>query len=113
MIVIIAQFEFSATARDRVLDITRYMDKNTANEPGCVLYKHSIDVENDNRVFLSEIWTDTEALRAHFASPHFQAFRAAVDGLGIEAKVTQFSGIETAETDSFYWLTLLRESTVH
>ncbi|WP_337958018.1 putative quinol monooxygenase [Guptibacillus sedimenti] len=50
-------------------------------ENGCVAYTlhRSLD---DNSVFVFyETWKDNEALQAHIASPHFQAYRDATQDL--------------------------------
>jgi len=110
MIILIAQFEFPAAARDRVLEIGRHMDLETAREPACIMYRHAVDVSDPNRVILSETWPDASALKAHFRSSHFRAFRAAVPQLAVRSKVVQFEGTAVAATDSTHWKSLVAAS---
>jgi quinol monooxygenase YgiN len=107
MIIVIARFALSSASRDRLLEMVRGMDMDTAHESGCVLYRHALDVFDPNRLILSEIWTDAAALQAHFCSPHFRAFRAAARQLGVRSEVVQFDGSEVAATDSHHWKRLL------
>jgi quinol monooxygenase YgiN len=113
MIVLIAQFEFPAASRDRILEIVRSMDSETAKESNCVFYKHAIDVHSDCRLILSEIWSSVAALRAHFCSPHFRAFRAASRELGLQSKVVQFNGTEVSANSPDHWKTLLHEGELY
>ena len=110
MLIIIARFEFSEASRSRVLAIVRNMDAETAKEAGCLFYKHAIDIDNSNRIILSEIWTDAARLLAHFHSLHFRTFRAAVAELGIRSTLDQFNGIETKADAPENWRSLLRKS---
>ena len=106
MIVIIAQFEFPAAAGEAVRQVMRDMDAETAKEPGCIYYRHAVDVSEPNRVVLSEVWTDAAALQAHFGSGHFAAFRAASRELDIRAKVQQFEASGIDRSAPSYWKTL-------
>jgi quinol monooxygenase YgiN len=86
------------------------MDADTARESGCVLYRHAVDVSDPNRVLLSEIWSDAAALRAHFKSAHFRAFREEARGLGVRSRVVQLQGSEVGANDPGHWQTLLRDA---
>lgn len=108
MVVIVAQFDFPAAARERMLAIAREMDRKTNEEDGCVHYRHARDVTDENRLVLSEVWRDAEALSAHFRSEHFRAFLAVGRELGIQSTLLQFAGEEIDQSDARYWRTLLR-----
>ena len=110
MIAIVAEFEFPAESRDRLLDTVRDMDAKTNQEPGCIHYRHAIDVRNENRLVLSEIWSDAQALLDHFRTPHFRAFRAAAVELNVRTKLKQCEARDIAEDDDRHWKALLRIS---
>ncbi|QPC44418.1 antibiotic biosynthesis monooxygenase [Kaustia mangrovi] len=52
-------------------------------EEGCVEYSYAEDVLEPGRIHVVEVWTDREALDAHFASGHMAAWRSAWPELGI------------------------------
>ena len=60
------------------------MAATSREEPGCVDYRFSIDIDDPLVVQVFEKWESAGALDAHFATPHFQAFSEvilrAVDG---------------------------------
>ena len=54
------------------------------DEPGCIDYRFTIDIDDPLVVRVFEQWESPDALEAHFAMPHFLAFSEvmlrAVDG---------------------------------
>jgi quinol monooxygenase YgiN len=52
-------------------------------EDGCFDYAYSVDLLDPGLVRVTEVWRDREALDAHFASDHLQAWRAAWPALEI------------------------------
>lgn len=50
------------------------------DEPGCLRFDVYQSTETAGLFWLHETYADAAALEAHRASPHFQAFRADVDG---------------------------------
>lgn len=108
MILIVAQFDFPPASSERILAFARDMDRKTNEEDGCIHYRHARDVSNDNRLILSEVWRDADALSAHFRSEHFRGFFAAGRELGIQSTLLQLSGEEVEDSDAHHWRTLLR-----
>jgi quinol monooxygenase YgiN len=99
MITIIAEFSCPPQERDRVLALLRELDVATVQEPGCIYYRHAVDVSTPQRIVLSEIWQDDESLVAHFRSPHFRAFRRLAIELGMRSHVRQMSAEEIPRAD--------------
>jgi quinol monooxygenase YgiN len=52
-------------------------------EDGCLLYAYSQDLVDPGLVRISERWSDREALKAHFATPHMDEWRKVIPSLGI------------------------------
>ncbi|MEQ9316071.1 MAG: putative quinol monooxygenase [Henriciella sp.] len=52
-------------------------------EPGCLDYAYSLDLIDPGLVRVSERWSDRDALKAHFQTPHMAKWRAAWPGLNI------------------------------
>jgi quinol monooxygenase YgiN len=110
LIVVVVELEFPAEARDQVLEVARALDVETNREPGCLHYRHAADLSRENALVLSEIWSDAEALLAHFRAPHFLAFRAAAAALGIRATIRQMDAEDVPSAEARHWKALLRAS---
>ncbi|MDW3221137.1 MAG: putative quinol monooxygenase [Acidimicrobiales bacterium] len=59
---------------DAALEAASRMAEASRDEPGCVDYRFSIDIEDPNTVRIFEHWESSESLERHFAAPHFLAF---------------------------------------
>ena len=51
---------------------------SNTDEPGCLQFDVLQDTEDDNRIFLYEIYRDEAALEAHRNAPHFLKWREEV-----------------------------------
>jgi quinol monooxygenase YgiN len=56
------------------------MAARSAAEPGCTVYELSELLDDPFTFRLFEQWESTEALAAHFTTPHFLAFSRALPG---------------------------------
>ena len=52
-------------------------------EDGCVTYSYGVDVAEPGLIRVFEVWRDQAAIDAHFAAPHFAAWREANPGLEV------------------------------
>ena len=48
-------------------------------EKGNIRYHYFLPVDNDNQLFLLEIWEDKDSLKAHQQTPHFKTMPAIKD----------------------------------
>ena len=112
MIVIVAQFEFPAESADALVEMVREMDTRTAQEPGCIHYRHAVDVSNDRRLILSEVWSDVDALERHFRSAHFRKFRAVARELGVRTELQQFRADPVSPEHEHHVRALLRKAAI-
>jgi len=87
MIHVIATIEVAAGKRDAFLAEFRRNVPLVRAEAGCIEYGPAVDVQaelpvpapfRDNVVVVVEKWESLEALRAHLAAPHMQAYRIRV-----------------------------------
>ena len=51
---------------------------STENETGCVQFDVCIDPTEPRRIFLYEVYADTDAFATHLDSAHFKSFDAAI-----------------------------------
>ncbi len=66
-------------ARERMLEMMRL----SRAESGCIEYVYSEDLAETGLVHVFEIWRDDAALHAHHNAPHFLAWRADREALGM------------------------------
>ena len=81
-------------AIDGVRDAFRAMDEETKNEPSCLKYVSSVDVNDSAIVRIYELWESMEALEPHFRTHHMATFQKALAGLptkSMDAKVYEIS----------------------
>lgn len=91
MIVVAGTARLAPSHRAATVALGSDMAAKSAAEPGCNQYRFAIDVDDPNVVHLFEEWVDQEALDAHFATPHFAEFGAALLGaLDGEAVITRY-----------------------
>lgn len=108
MLVIIAQFTVPAAARSRLLEQLDQMDQASASEAGCIYYRHALDMSDPNRVILTEVWRNEDALQAHFETPHFKEFFETGKRLGVRSSVQQYDASDTPKDSERFWLKRLR-----
>jgi len=90
--VVIAEFGVhGAEARSRFIDLVR---RNAAasvcDEPGCRRFDVLVP-DGDDPFVLYEIYDSPAAFEAHLLTPHFAAFRDAVQGMTEPAVVRRFA----------------------
>ncbi len=91
MILIAGSAKISPGKMEEAQAAIREMLPLVHKEPGCEVYRFSIDAVDSNLLHLFERWTTEEALAAHFETPHFQAFFGVISGMTEgEMEVTRF-----------------------
>ncbi len=83
MIVITGTVRIPAGALDKVRPAMKAMLEASRAEPGCLHYAYAVDVFDEGLIWVSESWTDGEALQAHAQTAHMAAWRAAGADLGL------------------------------
>ena len=63
-------------------------------EPGCISHAVSQDAENPNKLVFVEKWSDSAAVKAHFAVPASRAFAKALYGMASEPPVIEIFSAE-------------------
>ena len=76
---------------DKVEDFVRAIMENARSavrdEPGCLRFDVSQDLEDPSRIYLYEVYEDDEALEAHRQAPHFLKWRDTVQDWHAEPAV--------------------------
>ena len=83
MLVIIGTIRLPAERLDEARPAMQGMILGSRTEPGCIDYSYAQDVLDAGLIHVTEVWSDREALDAHFRSPHIADWRASWTALGI------------------------------
>jgi quinol monooxygenase YgiN len=90
-IVILGQFDIDPADAENAARLMTVMMNETAKEQGCLHYAYSRDLSTPNRFQLSELWTDGEALEAHFKTEHMANYRAGMKEVRVQKRtVTRY-----------------------
>lgn len=95
MIIISARIDTEPGTVEAMTDAILAMMRASQAEDGCHDYVFSRELGDPTTLRIYECWEDTEALKAHFKSPHmatFQAAMAAHPPTGTELKVFDVTG---------------------
>jgi quinol monooxygenase YgiN len=85
MIVVMGTIDLAEGDIDRLAgDMAKQMAATQA-EDGCEQYIFSRDVTDPNRLLISELWRDGEALAAHGKAAHMAEFNKAIGSATIKA----------------------------
>ena len=82
MIAVLGSFRFPREAIDEARPLMRAVIESTLAEAGCRAYSYAEDVGEPGLFRVTELWDSREALAAHFATPHMQAWSEARLALG-------------------------------
>lgn len=80
MIIVIGRAEVDPSRIPALQPALDAMMRATWEESGCLSYSMAVENAVEGIVTIVERWTDIDALRAHFATPHMQAFNATIKG---------------------------------
>ena len=83
MLVIIGTIRLPAERLDEARPAMQRMILGSRTEPGCIDYSYAQDVLDAGLIHVTEVWSDREALDAHFRSPHIADWRSSWAALGI------------------------------
>lgn len=78
MIVVNAKIESDANNIAAMKDAIAAMEAASQAEDGCEDYTFSVELNNPNVLRITERWATSDALTAHFATPHMAEFQAAM-----------------------------------
>jgi len=96
MIVLTGTIRIPADKLDAARPAMKAVVEETRKEPGCLFYSFGEDVLDPGLILIAEAWADEAALGAHFASPHFTAWREANPGLGVtDRQLTVYEAVSS------------------
>ena len=81
MVVVIARAGCAPENREQLVELVRWMQNESRQEPGCINYGFYGSLEDPTEFVAVEEWESTDALRTHFEAPSVARFGAEVGGL--------------------------------
>ncbi|ANF54887.1 hypothetical protein DA69_09095 [Brevundimonas naejangsanensis] len=81
MIIVHAELTYAPTDVPEVARAMLHLAHATRRESGCLQYFVAYDLETPGCLRLQEVWSDEEALAAHFKTPHMADFVRQTSGL--------------------------------
>ena len=82
MIVLVVSIETSAASIAAIKDAVAAMETASRAEAGCRDYTFAVELNDPDRLRITECWADTAALKSHFETPHMAAFNQAMASAG-------------------------------
>ena len=90
-LVISVSLRIDPAKRDEAVAAAVEVMRATRQEPGCIAYTFSTDLEDPSRILVFERWASQEALDGHFRAPHMAAFQQKIGGFGVhDMKIEKF-----------------------
>ncbi len=74
MIVVAVKYKVNEGLRDKVLEMAEEAVTETRKEHGNIEYTVYPSLENDQEIFVFEIWESMEHLQTHIKTPHMVKF---------------------------------------
>ena len=87
MILILGTIQFDVAQATEAHALAAAISAHSVKEEGCVHYSVGFDVNNPDRLQVTEFWRDTNAFQAHLETPHVKAFREALAKLRVYDRV--------------------------
>ena len=85
---------------NELLSTCKLITEQACLENGCLSCRISRDVDNENLIYLEEIWDLRSSLDAHFCSDVFSALIGAIQLLGAKHELSINDGAQTEGMDA-------------
>lgn len=82
-IIIAGTIQLDPERRDAAVAAAEPYIAGARSQPGCLEYSFCADSTRPGTIVVLERWADAEALRAHFAGPHYRAMRDHLGNSGL------------------------------
>jgi quinol monooxygenase YgiN len=100
VILVLGAVPIRTDRRATVIEAAHTMQPATLAEPGCVLYRFAVALNDPHQLLLHEIWADDQALQTHFETPHFATFRRLLHGA--LSSPSQFTRYEVSRSSPLF-----------
>ena len=91
MIIVAVVFEFVPGGFDPIKDEILDAVNNSRKEPGVQIYDWAIDITNENRATIFEVWDDQDDLDKHFTYPYMDKLVEVLSQASIRGDIKDYS----------------------
>ena len=91
MIIVAVVFEFSPGGFDKIKEEILDAVNNSRKEPGAQIYDWAIDITNENRATIFEVWDDQDDLDKHFTYPYMDKLVEVLSQASIRGDIKDYS----------------------
>jgi quinol monooxygenase YgiN len=81
MVLVIARAGCAPERREELVELARWMQNESRQEPGCIRYAFYASLEDPTEFVAVEEWESMDALQAHFRAPSVAGFGAKLGDL--------------------------------
>ena len=78
MLVLVVSIDTTAANIAAIREAIATLEAASRAEAGCYDYTFAVELNDPDKLRITECWEDEAALKAHFATPHMAAFNAAM-----------------------------------
>jgi len=86
MLVVAGTIEFDPADQEAVVAVAQQASIATRAEVGCISYEFFADLAGNGRLHVFEEWEEERHLLAHFETPHFVAYAAELEAIGLRSR---------------------------
>lgn len=91
MIIVAVVFEFKPGGFDKISNEILDAVNNSRKEPGAQIYDWSLDITNNNRATIFEVWDSQEDLDKHFTYPYMDTLVDVLGKANIRGDIKEYS----------------------
>tara|TARA_Y100001934_G_C12376741_1_gene789658 strand:- start:24 stop:365 length:342 start_codon:yes stop_codon:yes gene_type:complete len=91
MIIVAVVFEFVPGGFDQIKDEILDAVNNSRKEPGVQIYDWAIDITNENRATIFEVWNSQKDLDEHFTYPYMDVLVSALGEASMRGDIKNYS----------------------
>lgn len=96
MILVTGTIRIPAANLADAIPAMRQMIEHSRGEAGCIEYSYAHDMLDPDLIRITELWSSSEALDAHFRTPHLASWRKRWPELGITDRNLVLHEVETS-----------------
>lgn len=96
-VIINVWYSVKSGLRDQCIELAKKVMEETRKEMGNLYYAHYPSMENEQDMFVMEVWENREALNRHLKAPHYLEFSEARKPMLVKGsyKYVIYAGDET------------------
>ena len=100
-VIITVWYSVKPGMREQCIELARKNVEETRKEEGNLSYAHYPSIENEQDMFVMEVWESMEAVKKHISAPHYLAFSQARKPMLVEGsyRYVIYSGKEVEAGD--------------